>query len=77
MLQSAYEIFYKAVNAVRSGIEVVKELDLAMTEMKKVTHESQQALDTFAKKVSCGYSKTFIYTVYNKTIYKSSIKSEV
>lgn len=46
---SAYEIFYKAVNAIRSGIEVVKELDLAMTEMKKVTHESQQALDNFAK----------------------------
>lgn len=46
---SAYEIFYKAVNAIRSGIEVVKELDLAMTEMKKVTNESQQALDTFAK----------------------------
>lgn len=46
---SAYEIFYKAVNAIKSGIEVVKELDLAMTEMKKVTNESQQALDTFAK----------------------------
>lgn len=46
---SAYEIFYKVVNAVRSGVEIVKELDSAMTEMKKVTHDSEEALNRFAK----------------------------
>jgi hypothetical protein len=46
---SAYQIFYKVVNAIRSGVEVVKELDSAMTEMKKVTKESQYVLDDFAK----------------------------
>ena len=46
---SAYEIFYKVVNAVKSGIEIVKELDTAMTEMKKVTKDSEQALEDFSK----------------------------
>ena len=46
---SAYEIFYKFVNAVRSGIEIVKELDTAMTEMKKVSKDSTEALKEFSK----------------------------
>lgn len=46
---SAYEIFYKVVNAIRDGVEIVKELDSAMTEMKKVTHDSDEALQSFAR----------------------------
>lgn len=46
---SAYEIFYKFVNAIRSGVEIVKELDTAMTEMNKVTHDTKEELKNFAK----------------------------
>ena len=39
--------FYEIVNAVRNGITVIKELDTALTEMRKVSDESVQSLKKF------------------------------
>lgn len=39
--------FYEIVNAVRQGITVIRELDTALTEMRKVSDESIQSLRNF------------------------------
>lgn len=42
-----YNVFYKAISEVRKGIGYVKEIDLAMTELKKVTNETKESYDAF------------------------------
>lgn len=42
-----YNVFFKAISAVRKGIGYVKEIDLAMTELKKVTDESAASYKEF------------------------------
>ena len=44
-----YNIFYKAISEVRKGISYVKEIDLALTELKKVTDETEASYDKFLK----------------------------
>ena len=46
---SAYQIFYKVLNSFRDGIRIVKELDTAMTEMRKVSSDTEAELQSFAK----------------------------
>ena len=49
-----YNVFYKAMAEIRKGVGYVKEIDLAMTELKKVTDETEASykkfLDTAANK---------------------------
>lgn len=51
---AGYNVFYKAIAEVRKGIGYVKEIDLALTELKKVTDETEESyakfLDTAANK---------------------------
>ena len=42
-----YNVFYKALSMLRTGIGYVKEIDLAMTELKKVTDETASTYDKF------------------------------
>ena len=44
--------FYKAINEVKKGIQYVKEIDLAMTELKKVTDETDATYAKFMKTAS-------------------------
>lgn len=41
--------FYRIISMFRSGINVVKELDTAMTEMRKVSNDTEEALERFAR----------------------------
>lgn len=41
--------FMRVINTVKSGINIVKELDSAMTEMRKVSNDTTEALEKFAK----------------------------
>ena len=49
---AGYNIFYKAISQVRQGISYVKEIDLAMTELKKVTNETEASYDKFLQTAS-------------------------
>ena len=40
-------VFYKAISEVRKGINYVKEIDLALTELKKVTDETEESYAKF------------------------------
>lgn len=42
-----YNVFYKVISQIRTGIGYVKEIDLAMTELKKVTDESANSYKNF------------------------------
>lgn len=42
-----YNVFYKVIGEIRQGIGYVKEIDLAMTELKKVTDESAASYEKF------------------------------
>lgn len=42
-----YNVFYKAIAEVRKGIGYVKEIDLALTELKKVTDETEESYRRF------------------------------
>lgn len=42
-----YNVFFKAISEVRKGINYVKEIDLAMTELKKVTDETEESYKQF------------------------------
>ena len=42
-----YNVFFKAISEVRKGISYVKEIDLAMTELKKVTDETEESYKQF------------------------------
>ena len=42
-----YNVFYKAISEVRKGIGYVKEIDLALTELKKVTDETEESYRKF------------------------------
>lgn len=45
-------VFYKALAEVRKGIGYVKEIDLALTELKKVTDETEESYAKFLKTAS-------------------------
>lgn len=47
-----YNVFYKAISEVRKGISYVKEIDLALTELKKVTDETEESYAKFLKTAS-------------------------
>lgn len=49
--QAAYSIFSKSVGAISSMINQVKELDSAITEFKKVSDLSGEALDNYVKQL--------------------------
>lgn len=42
-----YNVFYKAISEVRKGINYVKEIDLALTELKKVTDATEASYSKF------------------------------
>jgi ABC-type transporter Mla subunit MlaD len=42
-----YNVFFKAISEVRKGIGYVKEIDLALTELKKVTDETEESYRKF------------------------------
>ena len=42
-----YNIFFKAISEVRKGINYVKQIDLALTELKKVTDETEASYEKF------------------------------
>ena len=44
---AGYNVFYKAIAEVRKGIGYVKEIDLALTELKKVTDETEASYAKF------------------------------
>ena len=44
---AGYNVFYKAISEVRKGINYVKEIDLALTELKKVTDENEASYAKF------------------------------
>ena len=44
---SGSSIIYKAVNEVRKGIQYVREIDSALTELKKVTDETEESYERF------------------------------
>ena len=49
---TGFDIFYKFVAQVRQGIQYVKEIDLAMTELKKVTNETEETYVKFLQTAS-------------------------
>lgn len=44
---AGYNVFYKAISEVRKGVNYVKEIDLALTELKKVTDETEESYRKF------------------------------
>ena len=44
---AGYNVFYKAISEVRKGVGYVKEIDLALTELKKVTDETEESYARF------------------------------
>ena len=46
---SGFYMFYRIIAVIREGINYVKELDLAMTELKKVTDATAEAYENFLK----------------------------
>ena len=49
---TGFDAFYKGINEVRKGIQYVKEIDLALTELKKVTDETEDTYENFLKTAS-------------------------
>ena len=47
-----YSVFFKVISAVRKGVNYVKEIDLALTELKKVTDETNAAYSNFLQTAS-------------------------
>ena len=47
-----YNVFFKAISEIRKGINYVKEIDLAMTELKKVTDETEASYRNFINTAS-------------------------
>lgn len=50
-------VFYKAIAQVRKGVGYVKEIDLALTELKKVTDETAESYDRFLNTAASTASK--------------------
>lgn len=50
-------VFYKVISEIRQGVNYVKEIDLAMTELKKVTDETTASYDNFLSSASERASK--------------------
>lgn len=46
---SGSSIIFKAVNELKKGIQYVRDIDLALTELKKVTDETEETYDKFLK----------------------------
>ena len=46
---SASSLIYKAFNSLRKGIQYIREIDSALTELKKVTDETEETYDKFLK----------------------------
>lgn len=46
---SGSSIIFKAFNELKKGVQYVKEIDLALTELKKVTDETEETYDRFLK----------------------------
>ena len=46
---SGSSIIFKAFNELKKGIQYVREIDLALTELKKVTDETEESYDKFLK----------------------------
>ena len=46
---SGSSLIFKAVNELKKGIQYVREIDLALTELKKVTDETEETYDRFLK----------------------------
>lgn len=46
---SGSSIIYKAINEVQKGIQYVRDIDIALTELKKVTDETEESYDKFLK----------------------------
>lgn len=51
-IAAQYLGFHEAIQAIRSGLNYVKEIDLAMTELKKVTNETDESYRQFLKTAS-------------------------
>jgi TP901 family phage tail tape measure protein len=49
---SVMDVYYKAMEWTRQGIQYVREIDTAMTELKKVTNETEASYDSFLGKAS-------------------------
>lgn len=49
---SVMDVYYKATEWLRQGIEYVREIDSALTELKKVTDETAESYDRFLDKAS-------------------------
>ena len=49
---TGFDAFYKGINEVRKGIQYVKEIDLALTELKKVTDETEDTYANFLQTAS-------------------------
>lgn len=47
-----YNVFFKAISEIRKGIGYVKDIDLAMTELRKVTDETEASYSRFLKTAS-------------------------
>lgn len=47
-----YNVFFKVISEIRKGINYVKDIDLAMTELKKVTDESEASYNRFLETAS-------------------------
>ena len=50
-------LIYRAINTIRKGINYVKEIDSALTELKKVTDETEETYDRFLQTASKTASK--------------------
>lgn len=44
---TGFDVFYKGINEIRRGIQYVKEIDSALTELKKVTDETDESYANF------------------------------
>lgn len=49
---SGYNLFFEGVSKIRQGVQYVKEIDLALTELKKVTDETEDTYENFLKTAS-------------------------
>ena len=49
---SGSSIIFKAFNELKKGVQYVRDIDLALTELKKVTNETEEAYDEFLKTAS-------------------------
>ena len=49
---TGFDLFYKGVNEIRKGVQSVTEIDSALTELKKVTDETDETYARFLKTMS-------------------------